>query len=158
MITTNNKFNIKLIILDLFDKLSILYVSQKMINAKITIPNNSNNDFLNKFILFESIVLFCVFKNKLLPNKIIQEIHIINNNIITDDDLTLLPKKLSLFTDINIVTTTKNIKNNIEPYVPNVEKLFNKFVCCLFSSPGKVIKIIMYKKAKMLIIIVSSSE
>ena len=54
--------------------------------------------------------------------------------------------------------TTKNIKNRIVPYVPIDEKLFKKFCCVLPSLLGKVNRIITYKKAKTVIIIVSNIE
>ena len=57
-----------------------------------------------------------------------------------------------------MVIITKNTKNNIELYDPNVEKLDNIFCCPLPSSFGIVSKIIKYRNENTDIMMVSSKE
>jgi hypothetical protein len=129
-----------------------------MSKPEITIPNNANNERLNKFVLLFKGALSNISGNVVELIPIADVIHIISKRIITAADVSLSLKKPPGYVEIKIVIIAMNIKNAMLPYEDTFEKLSKKFAELELFVSGNVKTTIKYKKANTEIIIVSNNE
>ena len=121
-------------------------------------PNNANNERLNKFVLSFKGELSNISGNVLAPNTIADKIQTRSKRIITEADISLSLKNPPGYVEIKIVIIAMNIKNAILPYEDTFEKLFKIFPDLELFEAGNVKTITKYKKANTEIIIVSNNE
>ncbi len=121
-------------------------------------PNNANNERLNKLVLSFKDEPSNISGNVLAPNVIADIIHIISKRIITAPDVSLSLKNPPGYVEIKTVIIAMNIKNAILPYEDTFEKLSKIFPDLELFESGNVKTTIKYKKANTERIIVSNNE
>jgi hypothetical protein len=121
-------------------------------------PNNANNERLNRLVLLFEGELSNISGNVLAPNTIADRIHITSIIIITAEEVSLSLKNPPGYVEIKIVIIAMKTKNAMIPYEETFEKLFKIFPSLELFEFGNVKTTTKYKKANTEIIIVSNNE